>query len=205
MGPEIEYATQSIDPLEIRVYGGSDAHFVLYEDEGDTYNYEAGQYSLILFTYSEASRQLTIGARQGTYSTMPQNRTFDVVFVDSSHGTGIDVSSAYDTVVHYDGSEVITSVDENQHDTPARFTLEQNYPNPVNPSTTIRYELPKASHVMLTVYDVLGREVATLVNDVEEPGYKSVQFDASRLSSGVYFYRLQAGDFAQTMKLVLMK
>ncbi len=92
MGPEIEYATQSIDPLEIRVYRGADARFVLYEDEGDTYNYEGGQYSLIPFTYNEASKRLTIGNRQGTYNNMPQNRTFNIVWVDNRHGTGMRYS-----------------------------------------------------------------------------------------------------------------
>jgi len=205
MGPEIEYATQSIDPLEIRVYRGSDAHFVLYEDEGDTYNYEVGQYSLIAFAYDEASRQLTIGTRQGTYSAMPQNRTFDVVFVDNIHGTGIGVSAVYDTVVQYDGSEVITSVDRSQDDIPARFTLDQNFPNPFNPSTSIKYQLPRRSGVVLKVYDVLGREVRTLVNEEKPAGSYTVKFDASSCSSGVYFYRIQAGDFVQTRRLLLLR
>jgi hypothetical protein len=99
----------------------------------------------------------------------------------------------------------LTDVEESPMDVPVEFSLKQNYPNPFNPSTTIRYELPKASHVTLTVYDLLGREVATLVNDVEEPGYKSVQWDASRFSSGVYFCRLTAGEFIQTRKLLLVR
>ena len=99
----------------------------------------------------------------------------------------------------------LTDVEESPMDIPVESSLKQNYPNPFNPSTTIRYELPKASHVTLTVYDLLGREVATLVNDVEEPGYKSVQWDASRFSSGVYFCRLTAGEFIQTRKLLLVR
>jgi hypothetical protein len=88
---------------------------------------------------------------------------------------------------------------------PKSFGLLQNYPNPFNPSTTIRYELPRTSHVTLTVYDLLGREVATLVDGLEEPGYKSVQFNAGNLASGVYLYRLTAGDFVQTRKLLVLK
>jgi hypothetical protein len=81
----------------------------------------------------------------------------------------------------------------------------QNYPNPFNPSTTIKYDLPQASHVTLTVYDLLGREVATLVNNVEEPGHKSVEWNAAAVASGVYFYQLKAGEFVRTKKLLLFR
>jgi photosystem II stability/assembly factor-like uncharacterized protein len=85
------------------------------------------------------------------------------------------------------------------------FDLTQNYPNPFNPSTTIRYGLPQRSHVLLTVFNTLGQQVATLVQQEEEAGYHDVRFDASGLSSGVYFYRLTAGSFVQTRKLLLLK
>jgi hypothetical protein len=85
------------------------------------------------------------------------------------------------------------------------FSLKQNYPNPFNPSTTISYQLPVQSHVTLKVFDVLGKEVASLVNKVEQAGNKQVNFDAGNLSSGVYYYTLQAGDFVDTKKFVLIK
>ena len=88
---------------------------------------------------------------------------------------------------------------------PADFNLEQNFPNPFNPSTTIKYELPIASLVSLTVFDVLGREVCVLVNDRGDAGVHEVKFDGSNLASGVYFYRLQAGDFVATKRLLLVK
>jgi hypothetical protein len=88
---------------------------------------------------------------------------------------------------------------------PVEFNLDVNYPNPFNPSTTIAYQLPRQSHVTLKVYDVLGREVATLVNGIEEPGNKTVSFNAGNLPSGVYYYRLQAGNYIETKKLVLLK
>ena len=88
---------------------------------------------------------------------------------------------------------------------PVAFALKQNYPNPFNPSTTISYQLGTQSHVTLKVFDFLGREVAMLVNSVELPGYKSVNFYANNLASGVYYYRLQAGNIIETKKLVLLR
>lgn len=88
---------------------------------------------------------------------------------------------------------------------PSKFALSQNYPNPFNPSTTIEYSIPHRQHVSLKIYDVLGEELETLVNGIEDAGNKSVQWNAKVFPSGVYFYRLQAGSFTQTKKLVLMK
>jgi len=85
------------------------------------------------------------------------------------------------------------------------YRLEQNYPNPFNPTTNITYVLPKTENVSLKVYDVLGREVATLVNEVKPAGAYTVPFNASNLASGVYFYKLQAGSFVQTKKMMLVK
>jgi hypothetical protein len=88
---------------------------------------------------------------------------------------------------------------------PATHVLSQNYPNPFNPTTTINYELASDSHVRLKVYDVLGREILTLVNSDETAGPHQVLLNASELSSGVYFYRLRAGDFTDTRRLLLLK
>jgi len=88
---------------------------------------------------------------------------------------------------------------------PRAFRLLQNYPNPFNPRTTIRFELPAASHVSLTVYDILGRTVSVLMNERRDAGIHRVTFDGSSLASGVYFYRLQAGDFVATKRLVIMR
>ncbi len=88
---------------------------------------------------------------------------------------------------------------------PVEFSLSQNYPNPFNPSTTIKYELAQAAMVRLSVYDLLGREVAVLVNKREDAGVHQTKFDASNLASGVYLYRLQAGDFLQSRKLLVLR
>jgi hypothetical protein len=101
--------------------------------------------------------------------------------------------------------DVVTGVGEAVEPLPKVYTLDQNYPNPFNPNTTIRYGLPSRSHVVLTVYNTLGQQVATLVQGEQEAGYHEAVFDAVGLASGVYLYRLQAGDFIQTRKFVLLK
>ena len=88
---------------------------------------------------------------------------------------------------------------------PASYKLEQNFPNPFNPSTTIKYSVHKEGLVKITLYDVLGREVTSLVNEVKPVGNYEVNFNASNLTSGVYFYRMQAGSFIQVKKMILMK
>lgn len=88
---------------------------------------------------------------------------------------------------------------------PRVYSLSQNYPNPFNPVTSIKYSIPKQSLVRLVVYDILGREITTLVNEMKQPGNYNVSFDASGYASGVYFYRIQAGDFTDVKKMVLIK
>ena len=109
-----------------------------------------------------------------------------------------------------DGSLVITSIDESGNNLPMDFSLNQNYPNPFNPTTTISYTIPKVEtlHVMsvnLAIYDVLGNELTTLVNEEQGSGTYKVQFDASNLSSGVYYYQLKSGNFVEIKKMLLMK
>jgi photosystem II stability/assembly factor-like uncharacterized protein len=102
-------------------------------------------------------------------------------------------------------SEMVTSAEPYGGEIPCAFALRQNYPNPFNPATVVSYQLPVASDVRVAVYDLLGREVAVLVNERKAAGSYEVQFDASGLSSGVYLYRLMAGGFTQTLKMVVVK
>jgi hypothetical protein len=88
---------------------------------------------------------------------------------------------------------------------PTKYSLTQNYPNPFNPTTNINFTLPKAGNVTLKVYDIMGREIATLVNGYQAAQTYHVQFDGSSLASGVYFYTLHTDNFTQTKKMILMK
>ena len=99
----------------------------------------------------------------------------------------------------------LLSIDEEPVIAPKAFTLGQNYPNPFNPITTIEFSLNNASAVKLTVYDILGQEVATLVNGFKPVGSHKVQWSANKMPSGIYYYRLEADGLSKTHKMVLMK
>ncbi len=107
LGPEIEYAGEKPDaPLEIRIYRGADTHFDLYEDAGDTYNYEKGERALVPLEWNDASQTLTIGGRSGSYPGMPEKRTFHIVFVGEAHGAGPAVTGSPDKTVDYSGTAI---------------------------------------------------------------------------------------------------
>jgi hypothetical protein len=95
--------------------------------------------------------------------------------------------------------------DETENGLPDAFTLSQNYPNPFNPTTTIIYGLRERTNVELKLFDVLGCEIEIFVSGEQDAGYYEIEFNASILASGIYFYRLQAGSFVETKKMILMK
>jgi hypothetical protein len=109
------------------------------------------------------------------------------------------------TAVWKRGLSQIAGVRPNDPPLASTFSLDQNYPNPFNPGTMISYSLPERTNVSLAVFNSLGQQVANLVNGESEAGYHDVQFNASNLASGIYFYRLQAGSFVQTHKMMLLK
>jgi len=112
--------------------------------------------------------------------------------------------SPWDANFHLIGTLLTTDVKENKY-LPAQFSLDQNYPNPFNPTTSIQYAVGSLQFVTLKVYDLLGNEVATLVNEEKSSGVYDVNFDAAGLSSGMYLYKLQAGSFTETKKMVLLR
>ena len=120
-------------------------------------------------------------------------------------GFGQDPERLHGGGFWYQSVEFVTDVPSPREGLPRESSLWQNYPNPFNPSTTIRYGLPGSSRVTLAIFNPLGQLVTTLVSGEVEAGYHDVRFDAARLSSGVYLYRLTAGDFVQTRKLLYLK
>lgn len=105
----------------------------------------------------------------------------------------------------YETEEIVTAIEHVVKDIPSDYRLLQNYPNPFNPSTQIRFAIPEQAHVHLSVYNMLGQQVTTLVNENRCAGRYEVSFDASSLSSGLYLYRLQAGDFVKSRQMMLVK
>ena len=124
-----------------------------------------------------------------------------IFFYDEKHGFAVGDSG----LILYTSNGGLTGVGYRGGFPPTKFVLEHNYPNPFNPSTTIEFSVPAASFVSLKVCDLLGREVSTIVNQMLTPGVYMETFDGTGLTSGVYFYRLRAGNFVETKKLILQK
>jgi hypothetical protein len=144
-----------------------------------------------------------IGYEQG-FSGTPDRCAISIQITDAS-GSGTNVSLGSE--IYIDDLELSMDVvsDVEDQTQPLTFQLEQNYPNPFNPSTKINYQIKQMDFVSLKVYDVLGNEVGTLVNENKVAGNYELNFDASSLSSGIYFYKLQAGSFVETKKMILMR
>jgi len=102
-------------------------------------------------------------------------------------------------------STLVSINSEHPNLTPNSYRLDQNYPNPFNPSTVISYQIPLTGFVTLKVYDVLGNEIATLINEEQNAGSHSIDFNAAQLSSGIYFYRLDTEKFSETKSMILIK
>jgi len=101
--------------------------------------------------------------------------------------------------------QLLVSTGNESANIPTNFSMAQNYPNPFNPTTKINFAVPKQAFVTIKVFDVTGREIATLINGMTPAGYHSVDFNATAFASGVYFYRIEAADFSDTKRMMLIK
>lgn len=133
------------------------------------------------------------------------------IAVKSTAGQPVTGMQSGDTFTLYSGfwfitaTQIVTTVELPESCIPGQYILMQNYPNPFNPATTIRFGLPSAGDVQLIVYDILGRKITTLVDEYKEAGYHDVIFSATDLSSGIYLYRIRAGDFVKTKRFLVLK
>jgi len=137
----------------------------------------------------------TVGGN-GVFSYVITDPTVEAVSLTAT--TGVGNTSGFGFL------ELITDV-EDKEQFPTEFSLEQNYPNPFNPSTTISFSIPKEDFVSLKVFNSLGEEIAELVNETKPAGNYSFTFDANGLSSGIYLYKISAGNFVETKKMILIK
>lgn len=126
--------------------------------------------------------------------------------------TGINITGKSENAIYisYSGyplfsSSLITALNDPFSDMPGSFQLYQNYPNPFNPQTNIKFALPQAANVKISVYNVLGQHLQTLLDETRPAGFHIVNFDANRFSSGMYFYAIQAGAYQKVMKMMLVK
>ncbi len=129
---------------------------------------------------------------------------FDAVFPNPSSGWAVGCRGRNCTGIILKYNSAIIGIPPN-NPVPEKFSLSQNYPNPFNPATSIKFQLPKQEFVSLKVYDLLGKLVATLINEYKNAGYYEVKFDASNFASGLYIYRIEAGVFTDTKKMVALK
>jgi hypothetical protein len=219
-------------------YAGGNSKGFVYEDDGQTYQYEKGIYSTTDYSQSESSKytDISIGARNGLYT--PYTRDYitefnfsktrpDSVWINNGKVQRFDAGTLLNTSVTgwgYDSLKAkiyvrfadngltnsvrlfrtnVTEIEKNSP--PTSYELGQNYPNPFNPATTIRYKIAKEGRVTITVFDILGKEVMGLVDEVKSPGSYSTVFNGSGLASGMYFYRITANDFTLTKKMMLIK
>jgi len=114
-------------------------------------------------------------------------------------GDVLDISDDVFTI------DMVTGVEELEEGIPSEFDLSQNYPNPFNPITLIKYQVPEASLVSIKVYDLIGREVTVLVNEIKQPGNYQISFDGKNLASGIYFYKMKAAEFVSVKKMNILK
>lgn len=200
------------------IYAGTDGQGIyLSTNNGNNWTaIDSGLISKTVNTYSFAvyKKNIFICGQSGVYFSNNNGLSWKAINTGLTNtvvtslvimGTNLYAGTWGDSVWVRPINEIITGIRDQQFDLPSSFRLEQNFPNPFNPITTIKYEVPKANFVSITVYNELGKVVATLVNENKSAGNYSTEFKAGSLASGIYFYRMKAGSFVETKKLVLLK
>jgi len=201
------------NPLIGNISGPTDVYHPEKYQAPITYSWNASSNATPPLTYTWKKNGSVVGSNSSTYSETygfdgfsggSSTYTLSVTVTDSRGNIGTkDI-----TVTEYHSGSFVKrgqNQEINIHQIPTEFSIKQNYPNPFNPTTKISYGIPEISNVRIIVYDRLGREVETLINKQQQPGYYDVKFDANKLSSGIYFYKIQAGSFILSKKMLLLK
>ena len=212
------YDLHIFDSLHVIAMGGDPEYGVsqvVTTDGGDTWEYTS--LGILWFSLDIGFRTATegwapLGAQRkflytsdsgvnwNIFDTPDSTNITHICFPDSLHGFGV---GNYGNIIKY-----VYQKPTNVQPEPGKissFYLTQNYPNPFNPATTINYQMPELNFVTIKIYDVLGKEVATLVNEEKPAGNYQIEFNGANLPSGIYFYRIQANDYVETRKMVLLK
>lgn len=185
---------------------------------GDTFSGEFKNYALGNHTTQDLLPGETLtghpGEAYGLISDMyfSRNKPFVITFITNgavwgagSYSGWYNLEEAVYTACYSELDNLLTSVNDGRNEMPGNFSLKQSYPNPFNPTATIQFSVPYQTKVKLNIYNALGKEVATLLNEEKTCGSYAVSFNADRFASGVYFYRMQAGNFMQSKQMVLLK
>jgi len=179
------------DSIEALIPSEENMHWEVYEsDDGFTWSVES---------YIDATILMTVGNNNGSYDLGYLFTEGAMQLNDFTYGAQY-TDSLGNTITVTGGTAI-----DNEVNMASVFQLSQNFPNPFNPTTNIQYEIPENSFVTLSVFDLMGHEVTKLVNDYREAGSYNTTLDGTNLSSGIYFYKLQAGNLTKTMKMVLSK
>ena len=181
----------NVDDNTKLAFGNNNDFFNQWHWDGDGTIQEGNSAKLALGTLSAGQHTIVISGREAVASVM-----VDMILLstDPNFVPNDNIVSALNKVANTEVQEI-----------PDTYSLMQNYPNPFNPSTRIKFALPQSAHVILKVYDILGKEVASLIDDKMDAGYHDVEFNASDLASGMYIYRLTADHFVNTKKMLLIK
>ena len=217
--PSFNFQYQNLDPIffknqNVGWIGGLDGFLIKTTDAGETWQTQNSGTSEAItdFFFNDENKGWYAGFNGALYQTndggnswlknevLIQDNILSVYFVNEANGWAVGGNGI---ILHY--RETITNNDDKNALAPNNFELSQNYPNPFNPSTTIQYSIPENGNVSLKIFNVLGEEIANLVNEFQTPGIYKINFIGEKLSSGIYLYRLSVNNYSSVKKMILLK
>lgn len=210
MGPFIQYSTEKEpDTIELRVFTGDNGKFTIYEDENDNYNYEKGKYTEIPIEYNDATKQLTIGNRTGSYDDLPHNKTFNIVWVKKGYGYGLDSPVKCDTSVSYTGSQIVVPFSQNGIQASNADIFESPdflvAPNPAKDKIDITLNMNASDNVQIKLFNLEGKCIYS-ADSLFKIGKNSYCIDVKGINPapGIYIVNIYAGNINLSKKVNLL-